>query len=244
MAGVAPVSSTKSTNSPISSKKLSMRAKSNPGSCTIVRAVFLGLGSVASTLGQLDKSIELFERAVALDPLGLMGLASLGFRYHARGRYDDALETYHRVLVLYPENSFALMGIAETYLRAGNPERALAEINKLPYSHRLNSLKAETLFIMGQEKESRALTSEFLNTPAQENPFPKALIYAWRGENDSAFESMDLAFEQHHTGLANILLLDAFHHLENDPRYPVFLEKMGLLEVWKAMPCEGVLRCR
>ena len=173
-----------------------------------------------------------------LDPLGLVGLVDLGRRYLARGRYDDALESYHRALVLYPENYFALLGIAETYLRQGDPERALAEINKLPYSHRLNNLKAETLFIMGQEKESRALTEEFLNTPAKENPFPKAMIHAWRGENDSAFESLDLAFEQHHTTLVNILIIEAFHHLEDDPRYPVFLEKMGLLEAWKAMPSE------
>ena len=200
--------------------------------------VYLGLGSVASTIGQLDKSIELFERAVALDPLGLVGLASLGSRYLARGRYDKALDAYHRVLVLYPENSFALIGIAEIYLRQGNPERALAEINKFPYSHRLNSLKAETLFIIGEEEESRALTEEFLNTPAKENPFPKAIIYAWRGENDKAFESLEAAFEQHSSGMHNILLVDAFHHLEDDPRYPVFLEKLGLLEAWKSMPSE------
>jgi adenylate cyclase len=200
--------------------------------------VLLGTASVASTLGQLDKSIELFERAVALDPLGLMGLASLGSRYVARGRYDEALEMYRRVLVLYPESLETRQLIAETYLRQGNPERALAEINKLPYSHRLNSLKAETLFTMGEEKESRALTREFLNTPAEFGPFAKAMIYAWRGENDSAFKSLEFAFEQHNSGLANILLRDAFRHLEADPRYPVFLEKLGLLEAWKAMPNE------
>ncbi|MGB5487792.1 MAG: tetratricopeptide repeat protein [Lysobacterales bacterium] len=37
----------------------------------------LGLGSVASTLGRLDRSIELLERAVTLDPPGLDGLLSL-----------------------------------------------------------------------------------------------------------------------------------------------------------------------
>jgi hypothetical protein len=36
--------------------------------------------------------------------------------------------------------------------------------------------------------------------------------------------------------LANILLDDAFRHLEPDPRYPVFLEKMGLLKAWESMP--------
>ncbi len=198
--------------------------------------VFLGLGSVASTLGQLDKSIELLERATMLNPLGLDGLLSLGFRYRVRGRYDEALELCQRVLVLYPENSFALTDIAEIYLRQGNPVRALAEMEKLPYSHRLNSLKAEALFIMGEEEKSRALTSEFLDTSADFGPYTKAQIYAWRGENDDAFKSLEFAFEQHNFGLANILLYEAFHHLEADPRYLIFLEKLGLLGAWKAMP--------
>ena len=91
---------------------------------------------------------------------------------------------------------------------------------------------------MGKEDESRALISEFLATPAHVGPISKAIIYSWRGENDSAFESLEVAFDQHHSGLASILIIDAFHHLEADPRYPVFLEKLGLLEAWKAMSPE------
>ena len=200
------------------------------------RDVLLGTASVASTLGQLDRSIELYERAVVLDPLGLMGMLSLGHRYVVRGRYDDALEMFHRVLALYPESSWAPENIAEAHLRMGNPERALAEMNELPYSHSLNNLKAETLFILGREKESWALTNEFLNTPAQFGPLAKAEIYAWRGENDDAFKFLEIALEQKNHGLANILVYEAFHHLEADPRYPVFLEKLGLLEAWQAMP--------
>lgn len=198
--------------------------------------VLLGTGSVASTLGQLDRSIELYERAVALDPLGLEGLGSLARRYERRGRHDEALEICRRILVLFPENTWAHESIAETYLRQGNPERALDELNKLPYSHRANSLKAEALFILGEEEESLALTSEFLSTPAEFGPFAKAMIYAWRGENDLAFKSLEFAFDQHNRALANILLFDASRHLEDDPRYPIFLEKLGLLAAWKAMP--------
>ena len=89
---------------------------------------------------------------------------------------------------------------------------------------------------MGKEKESRALTSEFLNTPEQFGPFAKAQIYAWQGETDDAFKSLELALEQHNLSLANILLRDAFRHLEADPRHPIFLEKLGLLGAWKVMP--------
>jgi adenylate cyclase len=200
--------------------------------------VLLGTGSVASTLGQLDKSIELFERAVALDPLGLVGLGSLAPRYVNRGRYEDALDMYNRMLALLPGDNRTRLGIAETYLRQGDFDRALRELDELPYSHRLNNLKAELLFSMGKEDESRALTHEFLSTPNELGPMSKAIIYAWQGENDSAFELLEVAFEHHHSGLANILLVDAFRDLEADPRYPIFLEKLGLLDAWKAMPRE------
>lgn len=83
-----------------------------------------------------------------------------------------------------------------------------------------------------------AIASEFLKTSIQDHPFPKAEIYAWRGENDSAFESLEAAFEQRDSRLANFLFNNSFAHLEADPRYPVFLEKLGLLEAWKAMSPE------
>jgi len=38
--------------------------------------------------------------------------------------------------------------------------------------------------------------------------------------------------------LANILVFRDLDYLKADPRYRVFLEKLGLLEAWKAMPSE------
>lgn len=202
--------------------------------------VLLGVASVTFALGQIDLSIELLERVVTLDPLRLEGLASLAHRYRVRGRYEEALKKYRQVLALYPENIWAPLNIIELYVHQGNPERALAEINKIPVDTRVSFIKAKILFALGEEAESRELTSDFLNTPAQEHSFQKALIYAWRGENDAAFESLELAFEQHHSGLTNILLNEDLARLASDPRYQVFLEKLGLLEFWKAMPSEYV----
>ena len=198
--------------------------------------VLLGTASVASTLGQLDRSIDLFERAVALDPLGLVALSSLAYRYVVRGRYEDGLEMFERLLALRPDDVRTRRDIAETYLRSGDLDRAWQEMNKLPDSGWLNSLKAEVLFAMGKEDESRVLTRDFLNTPVEIGTYAKAMIHAVRGENDSAFEFLDVAFEQRDSRLANILLDVPMHHLEADPRYPVFLEKLGLLEAWQAMP--------
>lgn len=195
-----------------------------------------GAASLASTLGQLAKSIELFERTVTLDPLGLAGLIALGNRYSADGRYDEALEMYYRVLTLNPEYPWVRGNIVLNYLRQDDHERVLAELEKLPDNPRSQSIKASTLFALGEEIKSRVITDQLLETSAQEYPLLMAITYAWTGEIDSAFEWVETAFERRERELNNILWNDAFSPLKSDPRFLDLVEKMGLLEAWKAMP--------
>ena len=53
-----------------------------------------------------------------------------------------------------------------------------------------------------------------------------------------AFEWLETAFQQRDGRLTWILHYVYLRNLESDPRYPVFLEKLGLLEAWKAMSPE------
>ena len=64
-------------------------------------------------------------------------------------------------------------------------------------------------------------------------------VFAWRGESDLAFEWLDIAFEQHSAFFAFLLINRNLHSLESDPRYPVLLEKIGLLTYWETMPKLG-----
>jgi len=67
---------------------------------------------------------------------------------------------------------------------------------------------------------------------------PLANIYAWNGDRDKAFHWLEIAFQQRDDALAFVLGAVHLRNLRNDPRYPLFLEKLGLLEAWKAMPTE------
>ena len=148
----------------------------------------------------------------------------------------ESVPPTQQVLALNPEYPQARLNIVLNYLRQDNPERALAELDKIPVSPRYQSIKATVLFTLGEEMESQAITNKFLETSAQNYPLLMAIVYAWRGENDSAFAWLEAAFVQRTRELNNILWNNALSSLENDPRYPVFLEKLGLLEFWEAMP--------
>jgi len=59
-----------------------------------------------------------------------------------------------------------------------------------------------------------------------------ANIYAWRGENDPAFEWLERSYQQRIEFLVFILGNPWLKSLHSDPRFPAFLEQLGLLEYW------------
>jgi len=199
----------------------------------------LGVASaLATTLGQLSVATVLLEQAVALDPLNLPLLKSLGRIYTMTGQYDEAIVAINRLLTLSPDYPAVHITLSRPYLFKGDPERALIEAEKSSNEIFIISRKAKIHFTLGNEEQSQHFTREFLARFSKQLPGPMASIYAWRGENDLAFEWFEKALEQNEFRLSNFLGNEWNRGLESDPRYPGFVEKLGLLEAWMAMPPE------
>lgn len=192
--------------------------------------------SLAGNLGQLETSIELFERIVKLNPLSLSSLRALGIRYSDAGRFDEAIETFNRVIAINPDFPGIHINLAATYLHKGDPETALIEVEKNSSARIYEFLKVSILSALGNEAEAQAIINQLLETSALENPIAMAATYAWRGENDLSFEWLEIAFQQDKGSLAYFLRRPWNKRLETDPRYPAFVEKLGLLEAWKSIP--------
>ena len=202
---------------------------------------FLVVGTAATlagTFGQLDKSIELFELNVRQDPLGLGSLRALAIRYICAGRFDEALEALNRVLVIHPGFPAVHINLAGTYLLKGDAETALIEINKDPSFFWQAFMKVRILSTLGREAEAQVMIKQLLEGPADQAPLAMAATYAWRGENDLVFEWFEKARLQGTVSFAIFLIDPWFRNLVNDPRYALFVEEIGLLEYWKAMPPE------
>ena len=135
-----------------------------------------------------------------------------------------------------PEYRGARFQLASMYLFEGRPEEALAKLTGLPDSARFRQIKAAALFDMGETRKAQMALEDFLQSPSPPDPFDTATLYAWRGENDEAFEWLEMALEQRATGLSTILGNPVLVRLKDDPRYPILLEKIGLREAWEAMP--------
>ena len=194
--------------------------------------------SLAGTFGRLSESVALFERNIELDPLRLGSLRALGIRYRRVGRFDDAFEAFRRVQAVNPNYPGIRDDLGATHLLSGDPKNALLEVEKglTGKFHRylLTSIHSD----LGNEAEAQSMINELLETSAHDVPLLMASVYAWRGEDDSAFEWLEIAYQRHDYRLVHFLGSLWFRNLTADPRYPVFVEKLGLLEEWKAMPPE------
>jgi len=208
--------------------------KLEPHNSTVIGAA----ATLAGTFGQLDKSIELFERNVTLNPLSLSSIRALAIRYVCAGRNDEALEMLNRILVIHPGFPGIHHTFAEAYLLKGDAETALIELNKDSSRRNPAFLKVRIFSTLGREAEAQALIRQLLEGPADLAPLPMARTYAWRGENDLAFEWLEKMSRQSNPSYTLFLIEPWFRKLANDPRYALFLEKIGLLESWKIMPPE------
>ena len=205
-----------------------------PNNAQVLRAA----ASMASTLGQTSIAIGFYEQTTSLDPLNLSNLSALGQSYARAGRLDKAIETFGRLVALNPEYPWGYSHLGRAYLLKGDPERALVEIDKNPAGFLYEFEMAQTYYVLGNEAKSQTFTNKFIERAADRYPMRTSAIYAWRGDNDTAFEWLERAYQQHDGGLSYILNSVYLRNLESDPRYPVFLEKLGLRETWKAMPSE------
>jgi len=189
--------------------------------------------SLSNTFGDNQKSIRLFEQIIERDPLDLGASRALAQRYIMQGRMDEALEIFHRVQTVNPYYPNIDIDIGKTHILMGDATRALEIFEHVPPGRLKVFFEALAHISLNQETEAQELLNEFIDNYAVSNPFGMAVIYAWRGENDPAFEWLEKAYQQRYEFLVFILGNPWLKSLHSDPRFAAFLEQMGLLEYWR-----------
>jgi hypothetical protein len=78
----------------------------------------------------------------------------------------------------------------------------------------------------GEAARSQAALDELKSHYAAGFAFQIALVHAWRGETDAAFQWLERAYAQHDPGLLRIRQYPALQALSGDPRYAAMLRRL------------------
>lgn len=187
-----------------------------------------GAAVLAATLGRLDEAIELHRRVIELDPLNRGAYQHLGAELTAAGRLEEAATALHHALELNPGGGVAHFRLGRVFLLQNQPQMALAEMKQEtdPVTREFGTVLA--LSALGRKAEADHALAIFIEEHNESAASAIAEAYAWRGDADQAFMWFDTAYEQRDPNLAEILSVPLSANLKSDPRWPAFLDKMGL----------------
>jgi len=177
--------------------------------------------------GNLVEALRLARRAQDVDPLNPEVHSNRGRLEGWASNLEGAGEAYQRALELTPGAVALHSSLGTVYLRQGMGEKAIAEILKEPSSGYRNTGLVAAYTTLGMKTEADEAMARLL-TETEQWAFQFALSHTARGEIDEAFRWLERAYELRDSGIVMAKATRGFQRLHGDPRWPRFLEKVGL----------------
>ena len=182
---------------------------------------------VLAIYGNLPAAIAREKEAVERDPLSAEICMRLGFFYSANQQLAEARSMYEKALAIAPNSFRARYNLARLDLMENRPEQALAAFREIKTKEWSLSGQAMAEYSLGHADASQRFLNQLIDT---DDATGVAQVYAWRGENDHAFEWLERAYAQRQPPITWIKILPEYRGLRSDARYMALLRKMNLAE--------------
>ena len=190
--------------------------------------ILTGASFLARRLGRLDQAIAIGEYQITRDPLNADAHGDLALAYRYAGRLDDAIARLRSVLSLRPNYGWSHRLIGEMLLQKGDAEAALVEMQQqIDEQQRLCGLSM-AFHALGRKSEADDALAALIAKYEMTSAYSIAIVLAYRGEADRAFEWLDKAVSYRDTDLGGMGIQPMFANLHADPRWLPFLRKLGM----------------
>jgi TolB-like protein/Tfp pilus assembly protein PilF len=190
---------------------------------------FTYIAHFLASLGRLSEAIVIQQETVSRDPVNAYSHYSLGVYRTFNGDLDDALASYRTALKLRPGLVFVNYDIGLIFLLKNEPHLSLAAFTE--EMNELARIKGTALALhdLGRKKESDAALNEHQVRVGDTWPSEVAMVYAWIGDKNAAFQWLDKEIEVNGTyGWTQIPEDPHFRNLHDDPRWQALLSRVGV----------------
>jgi tetratricopeptide (TPR) repeat protein len=154
----------------------------------------------------------------------------LGFALYAKGRYKDAIDEFVGIQHLSPSSAWGFGGLPFCYMAEGEFDKAEQAAEQCPTDWLRMVDVSMAQWSRGKHAESDAALQQLIGKFADVAAYQVAEAYGFRGDGDHAFQWLERAFRQHDPGLERLKFDGSFKGLYSDPRWDVFLRKLGLAD--------------
>jgi TolB-like protein/Tfp pilus assembly protein PilF len=192
--------------------------------------MLIAAANLETALGNTDRAIEIYRKAVELDPVNAQSRSFLAFGLANTKRFTEARAEYARVIELNPSAPWAHAGLGLAYLLQNKFEEAATEAQADAGEWARLLIVSCARWAQKRAQESAAALNELIKNEAELAAFQIAEAYAYRGDRDRAFEWLERARRQRDPGLGNLRRDPLLENLRSDPRWNTFLHTMGLAD--------------
>jgi TolB-like protein/class 3 adenylate cyclase len=192
--------------------------------------MLIAAANLETSRGNTDRAIEIYRKAVELDPVNAQSRSFLAFGLANTKRFTEAHAEYARVIELNPSAPWAHAGLGLAYLLQNKFEEAANEAQADAGEWARLLIVSCARWAQKRVQESDAALNELIKNEAELAAFQIAETYAYRGDRDRAFEWLERARRQRDPGLGNLLKDPLLENLRGDPRWNTFLHTMGLAD--------------
>jgi TolB-like protein len=186
------------------------------------------LARVIVYLGRVDEAERQARQAVELDPLSVITQGNLGRVLFVAGKLDEADAVSRKAADLQPSAAGIHRYQVLVAVERGDGETALREARLEPDEGYRRFELALAQCVRGDRAAADAALADLIANGRDNLAYQIAEVYAVRGEKDKAFEWLQIAFDNHDTGMLTLLVDPLLRSLHDDPRYKNFLTKLGL----------------
>jgi serine/threonine protein kinase/tetratricopeptide (TPR) repeat protein len=185
-------------------------------------------------MGEHEKAIEEDRRALVADSLSFAINAHLGWGLVAARRVPEALAQLQTALELNPKFFVTHLLMGQVYLLLGRLAEAVASCTKATELSQRNPRTLGWLgyafSVSGQYQEALALEKELTNRSETEYipPTSFAYLYIGLGQNEKAFEWLEIAYHQRDVWLHFIYVDSAFDSVRSDRQFQDLLRRLAL----------------
>ena len=193
-------------------------------------SAYLQLSSLLSTLGRMPEAVAAAKRAAELDPLSKAAWSNLCRLLTSSREFAAALEANQRALDIDPGFAYALNNLGRLQLFTGQPTLALLTFKRVNIDELRFMGTAVSEHSLGHKIESQQALDALIAKGAAGWAYQIGEVYAWRGENDKAFEWLERAYTQRDSAIPGLKVspIIQFSNLPKDPRYAALLRRLKL----------------
>jgi tetratricopeptide (TPR) repeat protein len=186
-------------------------------------------------IDRVDEAIAIGKYVVMRDPACTVCVYGLSWSYRDTGRHAEAAEALEDILRWRTPDPTFYWSLGTMWLHAGHPDKALDAFEKELNEDTRSYARIFALHDLGRMEEFELRFAE-KRAQGDQGAEGIARVYAWVGDNDKAFEWLDIMVETSGADYLELIDTDYYEKIKSDPRWRALRDKHGYFDV----PIEGI----